>query len=195
MNKLASLSLALALLVTGSSVGSAAAPAPALAIPEALIAEIRAWARDPVLIAAINEQNVRHAGLDDTGINDLDQRWRAETTSATRPLIDAVLANAASAHLKKVKDHAGGLYTEIFVMDNRGLNVGQSDVTSDYWQGDEAKWQKSYGGGAGGLLVDEVEFDESTQTYQCQVSVAIVDSASQAVIGAVTVGVNVEMLD
>ena len=35
--------------------------------------------------------------------------------------------------------------------DNKGLNVGQSDVTSDYWQGDEAKWKKSYKMGAGAV--------------------------------------------
>jgi uncharacterized phage infection (PIP) family protein YhgE len=37
------------------------------------------------------------------------------------------------------------------VKDNKGLNVGQSDVTSDYWQGDEAKWKKSYKMGAGAV--------------------------------------------
>jgi hypothetical protein len=194
MKKLAGLWFAIALVAVPGAL-SAAAPAPAIAMPEALIAEIRAWSQDPVLVAEVKAQNARHAALDGAAIDGLDQRWRAETITASRPLIDAVLANPASAYLKQVKQRASGLYTEIFVMDNRGLNVGQSDVTSDYWQGDEAKWQKSYGAGAGGLLVDEVEFDESTQTYQCQVSVAMVDPASQAVIGAVTVGVNVEMLD
>src|SRR3546814_1455058 len=77
-------------------------------------------------------------------------------------------------------------------MDNRGLNVGQSDVTSDYWQGDEAKWQKSYQGGADAIFVDEVEMDESTQTFQSQVSMPIVDPATGEVIGAITVGVNVD---
>ena len=71
-------------------------------------------------------------------------------------------------------------------MDMKGLNVGQSDVTSDYWQGDEAKWQKTYGVGPSAVLIDEVEFDDSSQTYQSQVSIAVV---------AVTVGVNVEMLE
>jgi hypothetical protein len=46
------------------------------------------------------------------------------------------------------------MITEMFVMDAKGLNVGQSDVTSDYWQGDEAKWQKTYGAGPGVVFVD-----------------------------------------
>ncbi len=86
------------------------------------------------------------------------------------------------------------MIAEVFVMDDKGLNVGQSAVTSDYWQGDEAKWQKSYGAGAGAIFVDEVEKDESTQALQSQVSIAISDPASNEVIGAITLGINVEGL-
>ena len=43
-----------------------------------------------------------------------------------------------------------------------------------------------------GWPVDDVEFDESSQAYQSQVSVAVVDPKTNKVIGAVTVGVNVE---
>jgi hypothetical protein len=84
------------------------------------------------------------------------------------------------------------MYTEIFVMDNKGLNVGQSDVTSDYWQGDEAKWQKTYQVGPDAIHVSDVEQDESSQVFQAQVSVPVVDGGQ--VIGAVTVGVNVDAL-
>jgi hypothetical protein len=79
-------------------------------------------------------------------------------------------------------------------MDNKGLNVGQSDVTSDYWQGDEAKWQKTYSVGPAAVFVDKIEQDESTQKFQTQVSISVVDPAGGAVIGAVTVGLDVEML-
>jgi len=39
-----------------------------------------------------------------------------------------------------------------------------------------------------------VEFDESAQQCQAQVSMVIVDPASNQAIGAVTFGVNVELL-
>ena len=99
-----------------------------------------------------------------------------------------------SQFLGEFKNERRGMYTEIFVMDGKGLNAGQSDVTSDYWQGDEDKWQKTYNAGAGSVLIDEVEFDESTQTFQSQVSLPVVDSGSGEVVGAVTVGVNVDLL-
>ena len=79
-------------------------------------------------------------------------------------------------------------------MDQRGLNVAASHATSDYWQGDEAKFTQSFGLGAGAIHCGDIEFDESSQTYQGQVSVSIVDPETQAVIGAITFGLNADAL-
>ena len=84
--------------------------------------------------------------------------------------------------------------TEIFVMDNKGLNVGQSDITSDFWQGDEAKWQKTFQAAPKTMFVDEVEMDDSTQRFQTQISIAITDPDTGENIGAVTIGVDAEGL-
>ena len=155
---------------------------------------VRAWTTNPMVVEAIRAQNAAHAGLSQSEIDGLDQQWRAETSSSSRPLIDRVLRTEASEFLTNAKNGERGLVTEIFVMDNRGLNVAQSDVTSDYWQGDEAKWQKTFLAGPGSLFIDEVEMDESTQTFQSQVSMPVVDPATGEVIGAITVGVNVDAL-
>lgn len=156
--------------------------------------QVRGWISDPLVVDAVKAQNAENAGLTQADIDALDQQWRAETSASAKPLIDETLNNALSAYLKKVKDDSKGLYTEIFVMDGKGLNVGQSDVTSDYWQGDEDKWTKTYSGGPDALLIGEVEQDESTQRFQTQVSLPVVDPADGTVIGAVTVGVDVESL-
>jgi hypothetical protein len=157
-------------------------------------ANVESWLADPVVIGAINAQNAAHAGLAQGDIDALDKQWRAEVDAGAKPLIDKVLGNALSKFLAARQSDAAGMITEAFVMDNKGLNVGQSDVTSDYWQGDEAKWQKSFGAGPGAIFVDEVEKDESTQTLQSQVSIAISDPATSQVIGAITLGINVEGL-
>ncbi len=152
------------------------------------------WISNPIVVEAIKAQNDKHANLSQDAIDKLDKQWRAETGSSDRPLIDEVLAKALSDFLLEAKDGTQGLVTEVFVMDNKGLNVGQSDVTSDYWQGDEAKWQKTYLAGPDGMFIDEVEQDESTQTFQSQLSMSIVDPATGEVIGAITVGVNIDAL-
>ena len=102
-----------------------------------------------------------------------------------------VLANPVSAHLKQVQRANNGLFTEIFVMDNKGLNVGQSSATSDYWQGDEDKWQQSFLKGPDAVFVDGMKFDTSAGQYLRQISVSVNDPQSGDAIGAVTVGVNV----
>lgn len=152
------------------------------------------WLNHSEVVSAINAQNSKHESLSETEIVSLDKQWRAETSASSKPLVDAILANSLSSYLADVKENSAGVYTEIFVMDNKGLNVGQSDVTSDYWQGDEAKWQKTYPMGANAVHVGEVEFDDSSQQFQSQVSMSVVDPASGQVIGAVTVGINVDAL-
>ena len=108
-------------------------------------------------------------------------------------MIDGVLANELSIYLAAAAAESEGLLTEVFVMDAKGLNVGQSSVTFDYWQGDESKWKKTFLAGKGAVFIDKVEEDESTQTFQTQVSLAIADPSGN-VIGAVTFGINVEQL-
>lgn len=155
---------------------------------------VKQWASDSTVIAAVKAQNAKHAGLSQADIDNMDKDWRAQTDASSKPMIDAVMGSALSSYLSQQQEATQGTVTEIFVMDNRGLNVGQSEVTSDYWQGDEAKFQKSFDVGADAIFVDEVEMDESTQTFQSQVSMSIVDPATGEVIGAITVGVNVDAL-
>ena len=85
------------------------------------------------------------------------------------------MKNELSAFLAKKKEETQDVVTEMFVMDDKGLDVGQSDVTSDYWQGDEAKWQKTFLVGPDAIFFDKIEKDESTQALQMQVSVSIKD--------------------
>ena len=157
--------------------------------------ELSNWLNDQTLLSAIAAQNADHGGLSPDDINGMDQTWRAEVGAGESPMIDRVLASDASARLRSLKDSSEGLITEVFIMDNLGLNVAQSDITSDFWQGDEAKFQDTYGVGVGAIHLGDVEFDESSQTYQSQISMTISDPASGAAIGAITFGIDVGMFD
>lgn len=164
-------------------------------IRELVESHIKGWTTDSTIVAAVKAQNDKHARLSQADIDALDKKWRAQTGAGSKPMVDELLGRSASKKLVGYKNDGEGMFTEIFVMDDKGLNVAQSDMTSDYWQGDEAKWQKTFLAGPEGIFIDEVEFDESTQTYQAQVSVSIADPDSGDVIGAITVGVNVELLE
>ncbi|MFW2544100.1 hypothetical protein ACN2XU_15810 [Primorskyibacter sp. 2E107] len=173
--------------------GMAQAGEPNPALQGFLNNEIRAWAASPVLIDAVVAQNNVTADYDETHVLELDQQWRAEVGAAASPTIDAVLNNAASTFLREQVIASGGAITEVFLMDAHGLNVASSGVTSDYWQGDEAKFQETYSVGPEAVHFSEIEFDESSQSFQAQISMTLTDS-SGAVIGAMTVGVNADML-
>ncbi|TWI86141.1 hypothetical protein JM93_02849 [Roseibium hamelinense] len=151
-------------------------------LANAQIAEIAAASE---VTAAVKAQNTETSGYDQTKIDELDTTWRSEADSIDQPMIHAILDNDLSGYLADIQDSSDGLFTEIFVMDAKGLNVGQSDVTSDYWQGDEAKWQDTFGKGPGSVHISDLEQDESTQLLQSQVSVPVVDPDSGDVIGAV----------
>lgn len=150
---------------------------------------VTSWINDATVIDALKAQNEKHAELDESAIIDLDKKWRAED----QDLISATTGNALSSFLQSKQNASEGMFTEIFVMDNKGLNVGQSALTSDYWQGDEAKWQQTFSIGDGAVHVSDVEFDESSQTYQVQISTTISDEGQP--IGAVTFGVDAEFLE
>ena len=196
MKKVTMLRGAMAAAFIFCSTGAAMADAEhAGAMKKVATSKVMAWLSNPAVIDAVKAQNAKHASIDQAKIDALDKTWRAETKSGGGPLSSGVLANPLSGYLKTVKAGGKGLYTEIFVMDNKGLNVGQSDMTSDYWQGDEAKWKKTYLVGKDAMDIGGIKTDKSTQALQSQLSMAITDPASGKVIGAVTVGVNVEMLD
>ncbi|WP_323770307.1 hypothetical protein [Antarctobacter sp.] len=156
-------------------------------------AEIMTWAHDGTIINAIAAQNAETSGYDAIQIDALDKTWRAEVGTGS-DLVNGVLKNAAADFLRTQIASSGGMITEIFVMDAQGLNVAASGATSDYWQGDEAKFQETYPKGASAVHFGEIEFDESSQTYQAQISVTITDPASGKPIGAMTIGIDAEAL-
>ena len=112
-------------------------------IDSAVINDINKFALTDIVLQSIKNQNTKYGNMSSEKILELDKKWRAETKSTDQPLISATLTNPLSSYLTRIQAHAKGLYTEIFVMDTNGLNVGQSNISSDYWQGDEAKFQKT----------------------------------------------------
>lgn len=152
------------------------------------------WASDPIIIDTIVHANEVNAALDAAKVLELDATWRSEVGTQDTPTITPILTNPAADFLRDKVDASGGIISEAFIMDSRGLNAAASSLTSDMWQGDEEKFTASYGAGVGAVHIGDVEFDESTQSYLGQVSLAITDPASGALVGALTVGINAEAL-
>lgn len=162
-------------------------------IDDNAIQEIRDWLKNPVVEMSIAAQNKKYKQLAQEEIDKLDKQWRAERKSDDQPLVAAILSNPLSNYLTQIQAASGGLFTEIFVMDANGLNVGQSAITGDFWQGDEAKFQKTFPNGADAVFIDEAELNDETKTWRAQVNLTVNDQ-NNTPIGAVTVEYNLTEL-
>lgn len=139
--------------------------------------------QDPVIVSAVAAQNAKGQSLE--RIKELDRRWQA-TPGIDAFMFELMRSRAAFVLLNLQVEHP--FITESFVMDNRGALVGLTHKTSDYWQGDEAKFTESFGTGA--VHYGQVELDESTGDYLVQVSVPVLKNGRA--IGAITFGVNLD---
>jgi hypothetical protein len=74
-----------------------------------------------------------------------------------------------------------------------GANAAMTNKTSDYWQGDEAKFTKAISGGRNSYHVDPVSFDESIQAYAVQIALPVFDQG--AAIGVLVATLNLEKLE
>lgn len=164
-----------------------------LVTPEVL-KQIHEFIGAEIVAVSVHAQNVRLNELTQDKIDALDNQWKAEREAADKPLIAATLSSPLSVYLARIQGKSLGLYAEIFVMDQNGLNVGQSSITSDFWQGDEDKFQKTFDVSGDAIFIDEPEFDDEAKIWRNQVSLTLVDSA-QKKIGAVTVEINLTELE
>lgn len=140
---------------------------------------------DAVIVQAVKAENAKGKTLEQ--IKATDKTW--QETAGVADYMQALMDSECGKYLRKLQRSAP-YFAEIFAMDHQGANVCMTDKTSDYWQGDEAKFKESYKGGTGAVHISNVKFDDSTQAYLVQVSVPVKDG--NTVIGALTNGVDVD---
>lgn len=141
---------------------------------------------DLVFEREVSQQNQTHENLTEADILELDRVYR----SGDETLIAQILNNPTSAQLQQIQEKSDGLYREIFVTDNKGLNVGMSQPTGDYWQGDEAKFTELYMDGSvkKTFHMSEIEYDPDIGVFTYQVSFPI--EVHGAMVGMICVTVD-----
>lgn len=144
--------------------------------------------RHPVIVAAVRARNASNLSLEQ--INADDKIW--QETPGQNERITRILTSSCSTHLRTIQA-ASPYFSEIFVMDRLGAIVAMTARTSDYWQGDEAKFIRAYNKGKGDVFVDQASFDESSKAFQIQISVPVMDG--DTAIGVMTFGINVDRVD
>lgn len=136
--------------------------------------------RDPAILSAVIASNKKDASLSKEDIARIDDEW--QKSKGVTPFIQQFLSNSTAERLLTFqKVHPG--FKEVFVANAYGLNVGQTNKTSDYLQSDEAWWQNSYNDGVGKVSHGKIEFDESSQTEAISLYVPIIDPSSSKAVG------------
>lgn len=162
-------------------------------LTELVNSEMKQWSHKDIVINAVKLQNSKSADLSVSDLKILDSKWIGEKRKNKKPLIRKVLDNDLSEYLRKIQEDGEGLYTEIIVTDNRGLDVGQSQISSNYWQGQEDKWKNTFGSRSYATYVSDLHFDDNTEAFQVEVSFMIISDDEP--IGMVYAGVDVEQLE
>ena len=136
-------------------------------------------ARTPEVVAFVVAKNAEAEPME--RVRRQDQRW------ADSPLRKTLTQNPCASALKKLTA-SDPVVVEVLLMDNQGALVCASAETTDYYQGDEAKWQKTFQEGLD-PFIDTPALDSSSGKYAIQVSVPVADGGHR--IGALTLTVKV----
>jgi ABC-type amino acid transport substrate-binding protein len=143
------------------------------------------------LTTALNTSNQLQKMLADDVIEALDMQWRHEVGSSERPLISEVISRPTSAYLRSVKELSNGVITEAILVGSAGLNVAQSDVTTDYYQADELAWKALQEMQTSDYHIGGIHYDESSRKFQVKVSWTIADTQGKGR-GVLILGIDVE---
>jgi hypothetical protein len=145
----------------------------------------RRIAADGELVKAITSKNAVTESGDE--IRKRDQDW---LKNPSYPLRKQLTQNACAERLRQIVE-ADTTVVEAFLMDSRGGLVCATVETSDYFQGDEAKWSKTYGEGKF-VYIDAPALDYSTNTVAIQLSMIVLDGPRK--VGALTLTLKVPRL-
>lgn len=159
-------------------------------IPKAvfdIVPALETLAADPTLIKAVTDANAQTKTQ--AMINQMDADW--QSFEGMSDVMTAMMTNEAAQKLLEFEQKTG-YCSEIFLTDNKGANVAMTVRTSDYWQGDEAKFTEAFKGD-GQVFMGPVSYDDSTEAYLVQVSIPVKADGQKA--GVLVVGVNLDMLE
>lgn len=161
-------------------------------IKELLTRKIERWKRLPKLETLLKERNLKSRRFSKQEIADRDKKWTQAFLQNDFSYSIALVDQEISAQLREIKKQSQDMITEIIITDARGLNFAISDMTSDYWQGDEPKFTEVFSKPANTIHFGEINYDESTKRFQIHLSVPLYSEEKFEPLGVMVFGVDVE---
>jgi len=143
---------------------------------------IKNMSQDPQLVNFVRSANEKNRDLSDSAINRIDERW--QRTEGIDDFIKPFITNDTALFLVAFQDE-NDVFSEIFVTDKKGLIIGETNKTSDYFQADEEWWVQTFNEGKGKEFYGEIEYDESSRSEAIPIYMPVLDPDSQEVIGII----------
>ncbi|WP_199456585.1 MULTISPECIES: substrate-binding periplasmic protein [unclassified Marinobacter] len=154
------------------------------------------------LASEVDLQRALHQGSHYNTFTDIltqDTVWQALAPASMTPLARQILELPASRALAHWQSKQAPLVTEILLIDSQGALSAMSQLSSDYWQGDEAKFQDLVEETSQGLTrrqdfwVSPIRYDASTSRFQVIVSFPLpLDEPNNGVEGVLSIGLAIE---
>lgn len=129
----------------------------------------------------------------------IDSKWQAVTPDSKLPLAAHILNLPASQTLENWQRSYQGLVTEVMLVNSMGAIAAMSQLTSDYWQGDEPKFLEVAGSEStteprdrNFLFISPIRYDQSTTRFQITVSAPLFTDEDKTPNGVIVLGLDIE---
>jgi hypothetical protein len=155
--------------------------------------QVKPLADSDIVIDSLNQANEKHEGISELNLVALDDIWRSELRKITQPLISKIIVNDLSKFLVKMVEGGQGVYTQITVIDIKGLNIGQTVISQNYWNVGKPRWDRIFTVNSSLPYISDVYFSDETNKFQVEVSFMVI--SDEKPIGIVAAGIDVEQLE
>jgi len=161
------------------------------------IEQSRELVNRPQIQQSLAESNASFAetGFTEDIILQIEEQWKSSDPDEPNSVAFYLINNPTSDALRSImiedqQSNSQFKYAEIFLTNQYGVNIAQSDKTSDYIQDDETWWQKAK---QNGIFLSEGGYDESAGVYASNIAIKILDENGNF-IGVIKAVVNVESI-
>ncbi|MBB3167923.1 substrate-binding periplasmic protein [Simiduia aestuariiviva] len=127
-----------------------------------------------------------HTPVSDNDIILRESHWPSTRLEAAGFIVQSLVQKLKVLH----KDNPN--IAEIIVMGKRGEVIASAEKTTDYWQGDEAKYLKSIDLDADAYWIAPIHYDQSTRQFIAHVAWPVLDNTTA--LGVISVGLRMDRL-
>jgi ABC-type amino acid transport substrate-binding protein len=125
-------------------------------------------------------------------ILNLDAQWRALAPQQFSDMAQRVTDQPASITMREWQQGRKLLVTEVILTNGIGTLAAMSGLTSDFWQGDEPKFEHHISTDTRTLYVSPIRYDASTARFQVTVSMPVIVKGQWLPAGVLAIGLDVE---